>query len=40
MINIQEITLNSSVSVVAVEILKAVFRAFLKALINATIGAG
>ena len=40
MINVQEVTLNGSVSVIAVEILEPIFRAFLKALVDAAIGAG
>ena len=40
MINVQEVTLNGSVSVIVVEILETIFRAFLKALVDAAIGAG
>ena len=40
MIKFDEITLDRSVSVIDVQILEAVFRAFLKALIDAAIGAG
>ena len=40
MIDVPEVTLNGSVSVIAVEILETIFRAFLKALVDAAIGAG